>query len=177
MTERSLQIDIFPPEMYDQIIDFLWYSWSTLAMCNATCHAWQPSARLDLFYSADLNSQSRYQLRERLVCTPSSSSVNIGYDVRELQIVGRFWLDVELPYGQLLAKLPNVEYLMLKVMSWTSAGLQEMKKSIVTISASMQSNSLDAVSLINTSPEMLSILWSPQLTLISLSSVEVMNFM
>ena len=80
----------FPPELCDQIIDYLWDDLDSLRACSLTCYDWHPSSRFHLFRNVRLrHSDDVTRFRALLASSPGIApcvrklSLSADYDGSE----------------------------------------------------------------------------------------------
>jgi len=83
------QIEIFPVELTDMIIDFLHQDKASLAACTLVCVGWLNSSRYHLFASLVLDTH-KIQKDEKELLEFLQSPSNLGYFVHEFRITGRY---------------------------------------------------------------------------------------
>lgn len=108
---------VFPPELYDRIIDFLWNDPLALEACSLTCRSWRPRTRyrLHMIYSQVIYAKRGYhRLLDKIHEFP-----DIASHIRRL-VIGRRTVDetrhpvwvncVPIQLSPLLSNLFSLEY-------------------------------------------------------------------
>ncbi|KZT72397.1 hypothetical protein DAEQUDRAFT_34079 [Daedalea quercina L-15889] len=83
---EELDLPTIPPELHEEIIDFVWNDQSTLGVCSLVSRAWLPTARSHKFHTVHLYSQPRRNQFDELLCSPLVDSHNLVHYVRALHL-------------------------------------------------------------------------------------------
>ncbi|KAL6305965.1 hypothetical protein BKA93DRAFT_189788 [Sparassis latifolia] len=109
---------VFPPEIFDFIIDYLWEDLWALRACSLTCRAWLPTTRLHMFNSVYLSGARRYLPFADLLTASATSPIGLAHYVRELTLNDAISEEAFIACLPSLALLYNVDILIVDKMPW-----------------------------------------------------------
>ncbi|KAG7441508.1 uncharacterized protein BT62DRAFT_481047 [Guyanagaster necrorhizus] len=110
--QRSVSIPCIPPEIIEEIIDYLWNDTRTLISCSSVCRVFYPRTRMHLFRTIDI--RNRINIATRFV-EMTKASPNLLSCVRDTRIRGTTVHLILAPVLPLMANLTSLKIQFIKL--------------------------------------------------------------